>query len=103
MFLRCQALKEQCFLILIEDLSSISSHQTRKNCLLNIYRGDNAAEMYANDVADIILKNTCGKVAGYIAEPTQGAGGFYPLPYGYLERVYDHVHKAGGLCISDEV
>lgn len=32
-----------------------------------------------------------------------GAGGFIPLPKGYLKGVYEVVRKTGGLCIADEV
>jgi len=59
--------------------------------------------MYIDDVKNVIERHTNGFVAGFIAEPVQGAGGFYPLPPGYLKGVYEHVRKAGGICISDEV
>jgi alanine-glyoxylate transaminase / (R)-3-amino-2-methylpropionate-pyruvate transaminase len=45
-----------------------------------------------------------GKVAGFIFEPIQGAGGIYTLPEGYLPRMVDLVRKKyGGLIICDEV
>lgn len=75
----------------------------------NTYRGyfgpddPDAAEKYANDVKDIIQFSCSGNVAGFIAEYIQGVGGSVVLPDGYLNKVYDHVHNAGGLCISDEV
>lgn len=33
----------------------------------------------------------------------QGVGGAVELAPGYLKLVYDMVHKAGGVCIADEV
>lgn len=33
----------------------------------------------------------------------QGVGGAVELAPGYLKLVYDIVHKAGGVCIADEV
>jgi alanine-glyoxylate transaminase / (R)-3-amino-2-methylpropionate-pyruvate transaminase len=72
------------------------------------YRGPFAghpdvATKYANDVRDVIQYSTGGRVAGFIAEYIQGVGGSVQLPDGYLKQAYEHVRKAGGLCISDEV
>jgi 4-aminobutyrate aminotransferase-like enzyme len=39
----------------------------------------------------------------FIAEPLSGNAGGVELPEGYLKQVYDAVHSAGALCISDEV
>ncbi|KAI3431092.1 uncharacterized protein J3R85_008010 [Psidium guajava] len=61
------------------------------------------ASIYAKDVQDHIDYGTSGKVAGFIAETIQGVGGAVELAPGYLKLVYDMVHKAGGLCIADEV
>ncbi|XP_007048074.2 PREDICTED: alanine--glyoxylate aminotransferase 2 homolog 1, mitochondrial [Theobroma cacao] len=61
------------------------------------------ATRYAKDVQDHIDYGTSGKVAGFIAETIQGAGGAVELAPGYLKQVYDIVHKAGGVCIADEV
>ncbi|KAF5749937.1 alanine--glyoxylate aminotransferase 2 1 mitochondrial [Tripterygium wilfordii] len=58
---------------------------------------------YAKDVQDHINYGTSGKVAGFIAETIQGAGGVVELAPGYLEMVYDIVRRAGGVCIADEV
>lgn len=62
-----------------------------------------AGEKYAEEIRDLILHGTTGKVAGFIAEPIQGVGGTVEIPPGYLPRVYEMVRSAGGLCISDEV
>jgi 4-aminobutyrate aminotransferase-like enzyme len=43
------------------------------------------------------------KPAAFICETLLGVGGQMPLPDGYLEAVYAHVQKAGGVCIADEV
>ncbi len=41
--------------------------------------------------------------AFYIAESILGVGGQLVLPPDYLSHAYDAVHRAGGLCIADEV
>ena len=71
----------------------------------NPYRGvfGNDGPKYAAEVQDMIQTGTCGRVAGFIAEPIQGVGGSVPLADGYLPEVYRIVREAGGLCISDEV
>ncbi|KAK2438656.1 alanine--glyoxylate aminotransferase protein 3, mitochondrial [Trifolium repens] len=61
------------------------------------------ANIYAKDVQDHIDYGTFGKVAGFIAETIQGVGGAVELAPGNLKNVYDIVHKAGGVCIADEV
>jgi alanine-glyoxylate transaminase/(R)-3-amino-2-methylpropionate-pyruvate transaminase len=63
----------------------------------------NAVDKYVEDVASIIKYCTAGKIAGFHAEPIQGVGGVVEMPEGYLKRVYELVHAAGGLCVSDEV
>ena len=60
-------------------------------------------EKYAEQVEKLIEYNTNGAVAGFIAEPVQGAGGVVPLPKPYLNKVQHIVRKAGGVLISDEV
>ncbi|KAG2410539.1 hypothetical protein LR48_Vigan01g022200 [Vigna angularis] len=69
------------------------------------YRGVFGADAasYAKDVQDHIDYGTSGKVAGFIAETIQGVGGTVELAPGYLKLIYDIVHKAGGVCIADEV
>ncbi|XP_050290022.1 alanine--glyoxylate aminotransferase 2 homolog 1, mitochondrial-like [Quercus robur] len=61
------------------------------------------ANRYAKDLQDHIDFGTSGKVAGFIAETIQGAGGAVELAPGYWKLVYDIVRKAGGVCIVDEV
>ncbi|GAB2223625.1 hypothetical protein Droror1_Dr00017766 [Drosera rotundifolia] len=69
------------------------------------YRGVFGSDVhqYAKDVQDHIDYGTSDKVAGFIAETFQGAGGAVELAPGYLKLVYDIVRKAGGVCIADEV
>ena len=55
----------------------------------------------AQHVNDII-KNT-ETICGFIAESMPSVAGQIVLPPGYLNRVYDAVRKAGGVCIADEV
>jgi len=67
------------------------------------YDDAEAGPKYASDVDEVIRFSTPGKVAAFIAEPIQGVGGTVELPKNYLKHVYESVHNAGGLCISDEV
>jgi 4-aminobutyrate aminotransferase-like enzyme len=64
-----------------------------------------AGHKYAADLARIIedLKQEGKSPAAFICETLLGVGGQIPLPDGYLQAVYEHVRRAGGLCIADEV
>ena len=62
-----------------------------------------AGPKYAADLQNLIEFGTPGKVAAFIAESIQGVGGAVVFPDGYLKAAYEHVRKAGGLCIADEV
>lgn len=57
----------------------------------------------ARDVEDLIRSTTSGKVAGMIAEPIQGVGGFITPPKEYFPIVESIVRNHGGIFISDEV
>ena len=57
----------------------------------------------ANDVTELINTTTTGKVAGILAEPIQGVGGFITPPDEYFNIVADIIHEHGGIFISDEV
>jgi 4-aminobutyrate aminotransferase len=57
----------------------------------------------ATDVEDLILTTTDGKIAGMIAEPILGVGGFIVPPKEYFQIVADIVHRYGGIFICDEV
>jgi 4-aminobutyrate aminotransferase-like enzyme len=51
----------------------------------------------------VIRTTTSGRVAGLIAEPIQGIGGYITPPKEYFKIVTDIVRKYGGIFISDEV
>ncbi len=57
----------------------------------------------AYDVEELIRTTTSGRVAGMIAEPIQGVGGFITPPKEYFPIVAEIVRKYGGIFISDEV
>jgi 4-aminobutyrate aminotransferase-like enzyme len=57
----------------------------------------------ARDVEELIRTTTSGHVAGMIAEPIQGVGGFITPPREYFPIVAEIVRKHGGIFISDEV
>ena len=61
------------------------------------------AEPYLEELDRTLHTNTCGAVAGLIAEPIQGYGGIVELPPGYLSGAAEQVRAAGGLLIVDEV
>ncbi|XP_015232780.1 PREDICTED: ethanolamine-phosphate phospho-lyase [Cyprinodon variegatus] len=71
------------------------------------YRADHpdAATVYADEVKAIIdnVHNKGHKIAAFIAESLQSCGGQVIPPVGYFKQVADHVHKAGGVFIADEV
>jgi alanine-glyoxylate transaminase/(R)-3-amino-2-methylpropionate-pyruvate transaminase len=55
------------------------------------------------DIRDLIRYSTPGKVAAFIAEPIQGAGGVTRGAPSYLAEAYRITREHGGLCIADEV
>ncbi|MBI4910849.1 MAG: aspartate aminotransferase family protein [Acidobacteria bacterium] len=57
----------------------------------------------ATDLEELIKTTTSGRVAGMIAEPIQGVGGFVTPPKEYFPIVAEIVRKYGGIFISDEV
>ncbi len=57
----------------------------------------------ATDLEELIQTTTTGKVAGFIAEPIQGVGGFVTPPKEYFEIAVDIVRAHGGVFICDEV
>ena len=57
----------------------------------------------AADIRELIRYSTPGKVAAFISEPIQGAGGLTHGARNYLKEAYAIVRDAGGLCIADEV
>jgi 4-aminobutyrate aminotransferase-like enzyme len=57
----------------------------------------------ARDVEELIRTTTTGKVAGMLAEPILGVGGFVTPPKEYFEIAAGIVRKYGGVFIADEV
>jgi 4-aminobutyrate aminotransferase-like enzyme len=57
----------------------------------------------AQDMEEMIRTTTSGRVAGIIAEPIQGVGGFITPPKEYFPIVAEIVRNHGGVYISDEV
>src|SRR5271167_619626 len=52
---------------------------------------------------EAIRTTTSGRIAGIIAEPIQGVGGFVTPPKEYFPIVAEIVRNHGGIFISDEV
>ena len=57
----------------------------------------------AQDMEDVIRTTTNGRIAGFIAEPIQGVGGYVTPPKEYFQIVEKIVRNHGGVFISDEV
>jgi 4-aminobutyrate aminotransferase-like enzyme len=57
----------------------------------------------AQDMEELIRTTTGGRIAGFIAEPIQGVGGFITPPKEYFPIVEKIVRNHGGVFISDEV
>jgi 4-aminobutyrate aminotransferase-like enzyme len=57
----------------------------------------------ARDIEELIKTTTTGQIAGFLAEPIQGVGGFVTAPDGYFKVAVDIIKKYGGVFISDEV
>jgi 4-aminobutyrate aminotransferase-like enzyme len=57
----------------------------------------------AQDLEELIQTTTTGKIAGFLAEPIQGVGGFITPPPEYFEIAVGIIRKYGGVFICDEV
>jgi 4-aminobutyrate aminotransferase-like enzyme len=57
----------------------------------------------ARDIEELIQTTTTGAIAGFLAEPILGVGGFIPAPAGYFEIAVGIIKKYGGLFLCDEV
>ncbi len=64
---------------------------------------EQVVDLCVNDLEETIATITQGRIAAFIAEPIQGAGGFIVPPAEYFRRVLPIIKAAGGLFISDEV
>lgn len=57
----------------------------------------------AQDIEELILTTTSGEIAGFLAEPIQGVGGFITPPKEYFQVAVPIIKKYGGVFICDEV
>ncbi len=57
----------------------------------------------AKDIEELIRTTTTGRIAGLLAEPIQGVGGFITPPPEYFEIAVGIIRKYGGVFICDEV
>jgi alanine-glyoxylate transaminase/(R)-3-amino-2-methylpropionate-pyruvate transaminase len=57
----------------------------------------------AKDIEDLIRTTTTGQIAGFLAEPIQGVGGFITPPKEYFKIAVEIIRRYGGVFISDEV
>jgi alanine-glyoxylate transaminase/(R)-3-amino-2-methylpropionate-pyruvate transaminase len=64
---------------------------------------DNCGMACAQDIERLIQYTTTGRIAGFLAEPIQGVGGFVVPPKDYYKVAVEIVRKYGGLFIADEV
>ncbi|MEM9188704.1 MAG: aspartate aminotransferase family protein [Myxococcota bacterium] len=67
------------------------------------HRPSNCGFACATDLEELIQTTTTGRIAGMIAEPILGVGGFITPPKEYFQIVYEIVKKYGGVFIADEV
>jgi alanine-glyoxylate transaminase/(R)-3-amino-2-methylpropionate-pyruvate transaminase len=57
----------------------------------------------ARDIKELIETETTGRIAGMLAEPIQGVGGFVVAPPEYFEVAVPIIREHGGVFIADEV
>ncbi|XP_057346780.1 5-phosphohydroxy-L-lysine phospho-lyase isoform X4 [Manis pentadactyla] len=71
------------------------------------YREDhpNPAVAYANEVKRVVssAQEKGRKVAAFFAESLPSVGGQIVPPAGYFPEVAEHIHKAGGVFVADEI
>ncbi|MEU7860828.1 aminotransferase class III-fold pyridoxal phosphate-dependent enzyme [Nonomuraea sp. NPDC049141] len=68
-------------------------------------RDDDLGRRYAGSVADRLagLAAAGRRPAAFFAESLQSCGGQIVYPDGYLREAFEHVRRAGGVCVTDEV
>ena len=57
----------------------------------------------ARDLEELIRTTTTGQIAGFLAEPIQGVGGYVTPPKEYFQIAVEIVRRYGGVFICDEV
>src|SRR6266516_2789974 len=57
----------------------------------------------ARDIEELLRTTTTGQIAGFLAEPIQGVGGFVTPPKEYFQIALEIVRRYGGVFICDEV
>jgi 4-aminobutyrate aminotransferase len=57
----------------------------------------------AKDLKEVIETSTSGKIAGFMAEPIMGVGGFITPPKEYFKEAVAIIRQYGGVFICDEV
>jgi 4-aminobutyrate aminotransferase-like enzyme len=57
----------------------------------------------AKDIEELIQTTTTGQIAGFLAEPIQGVGGFITPHKDYFKVAVEIVKRYGGVFIADEV
>lgn len=66
-------------------------------------KADSCGYECAKDIEELIKTTTGGRIAGMLAEPIQGVGGFITPPKDYFGIAAEIIRKYGGLFIADEV
>lgn len=64
---------------------------------------EQVVDLCVQDLEETIATSTEGRIAAFMAEPIQGAGGFIVPPEDYFRRILPIVRDAGGIFIADEV
>ena len=64
---------------------------------------EQVVDLCVQDLEETIATSTEGRIAAFMAEPIQGAGGFIVPPDDYFRRILPIVREAGGIFIADEV
>ncbi|CAG9769389.1 unnamed protein product [Ceutorhynchus assimilis] len=69
------------------------------------YAAEEIGSLYADDIRELCedSEKLGNGVSAFIAESLLSCGGQVIPPTNYFSEVYDHVRKAGGVCIADEV
>ncbi len=57
----------------------------------------------AKDIEELIQTTTPGRIAGFLAEPIQGIGGFITPPVEYFQVAVGIIRRYGGIFLCDEV